>query len=111
MEKNFFENDTTVQFDHRLLGITTLTSVIGYWGMTRIVKNSLPPSIKLASNTFLIMSGVQVGLGLATLLMFVPTHVAATHQAGSLTLLTISLWTMFELARYKVKKVKKIPKV
>lgn len=41
----------------------------------------------------------QVGLGISTLLMYVPTPLAATHQSGSLALLSVALWLMSELRR------------
>ena len=37
-------------------------------------------------------AGVQVSLGIATLMSGVPVPLAATHQAGSLLLLTFALW-------------------
>jgi len=37
------------------------------------------------------MSLLQVALGISTLLYLVPTHLAATHQAGSLVLLSLVL--------------------
>ena len=40
---------------------------------------------------------VQVGLGVATLLTFVHTHVAVSHQAGALTLLSFAMWLTHEL--------------
>lgn len=39
----------------------------------------------------------QVLLGISTLLYFVPTSLAVTHQAGSVSLLTISLWFVHEI--------------
>lgn len=41
----------------------------------------------------------QAGLGISTLLMYVPTPLAATHQSGSLALLSVALWLMNELRR------------
>lgn len=41
----------------------------------------------------------QVGLGISTLLLYVPTPLAATHQSGSLALLSTALWLMSELRR------------
>jgi len=41
----------------------------------------------------------QVGLGISTLLLYVPTPLAATHQSGSLALLSVALWLMSELRR------------
>lgn len=42
---------------------------------------------------------LQVGLGISTLLLYVPTPLAATHQSGSLALLSMALWLMSELRR------------
>jgi heme a synthase len=39
----------------------------------------------------------QVALGIATLLMYVPVHLAATHQTGAMTLLSFAIWLMHEL--------------
>jgi len=39
----------------------------------------------------------QVSLGVATLLTFVHTHVAVTHQSGALTLLSFAMWLTHEL--------------
>ncbi len=46
----------------------------------------------------------QVGLGISTLLWFVPTPLAAAHQTGSVALLSFALWLMSELR-------KKVPKL
>ncbi|XP_008070057.1 cytochrome c oxidase assembly protein COX15 homolog isoform X1 [Carlito syrichta] len=42
---------------------------------------------------------VLVALGISTLLTYVPTPLAATHQAGSLALLSGALWLLSELRR------------
>lgn len=41
-----------------------------------------------------VMSWVQVALGISTLVYLVPTPLAASHQAGSLLLLSTALWLM-----------------
>lgn len=41
----------------------------------------------------------QITLGICTLLYFVPTSLAAAHQSGSLTLLSLALWFAHELRR------------
>jgi len=41
----------------------------------------------------------QVTLGISTRLYFVPVSLAAAHQGGSLTLLTMGLWLVQELKR------------
>ena len=47
---------------------------------------------------------LQVSLGVLTLVHYVPTSLAASHQAGAMTLLTFALWLMSELR-------KKLPKL
>ena len=53
----------------------------------------------------LILVCVQVGLGISTLLFYVPTPLAASHQAGSLTLLSLAIWLMHELRKTKIPKI------
>lgn len=89
--RNIFENSTLVQFDHRVLGISTAAAVSGLVLVTRQLPG-LTANARLASSCLLGMVGVQVSLGISTLLLYVPTHLAATHQAGSLVLLSMCLW-------------------
>ncbi|EDV19701.1 uncharacterized protein TRIADDRAFT_32984, partial [Trichoplax adhaerens] len=97
--RNFTENSTTAQFTHRVLGLTTLTSIFGLWCFARPL--TLPRRARLATNCLLAMSGVQVSLGITTLLYYVPTPLAASHQAGSLLLFTNALWLAYELRKMK----------
>ena len=92
--RNFFENTATVQFDHRMLAMATLG---GIWIMYAYAKTAaegaywkaLPRATRVALTAVTGMSLVQVGLGISTLLLYVPIPLAAVHQAGSLVLLTI----------------------
>lgn len=95
--RNVFENPTTVQFDHRILGITSVTAITVLYFLSRRIP--LPRRTKMAAVTLLALGYTQVGLGISTLLMYVPTPLAATHQSGSLALLTGALWLMNELRR------------
>ena len=45
------------------------------------------------------MAFLQVALGISTLVYLVPIHLAATHQAGSLVLLTLALASGASLRR------------
>lgn len=99
--RNFFENPVMVQFQHRLLGMGTLAAICLYAvSLRRVV---LPARARLALNTLVGMSLVQVSLGIATLLLYVPVSLAALHQSGSLALLSFAVWLANEL--------KKIPKI
>ncbi|XP_065649978.1 heme A synthase COX15 isoform X2 [Hydra vulgaris] len=100
--KNMFENPTTAQFNHRVLAITTLSSILVTFALATPV--GLPRRTKIAMNCFLGVGCAQVGLGIATLLMYVPMHLAATHQFGSLTLLSMAIWFNHELKSAKVPK-------
>jgi len=88
--KNLFENPTTTQFNHRILGTTTLAAVVTVWLLARPVP--MPYRAKLAVNCLLAVASMQVGLGIATLLTYVPTSLAASHQLGSVSLLSVALW-------------------
>lgn len=95
--RNFFENPTMVQFQHRILGITTLSAIVLYAVSMR--KAVLPKRARAALNTLVAMSFAQVGLGIATLLLYVPVELAAIHQSGSLALLSFAIWLSTELKR------------
>jgi len=94
---NVTENPTTVQFDHRILGITTFSATMALWLMSRRTK--LPPRAHLASNVLALAVIAQVTLGITTLLLHVPTELAAAHQSNSLLLLSTALWLCHELKR------------
>lgn len=96
---NFFENPTTVQFDHRLLGHGTLALVTYAWWKARRTPG-LHSRAVMAANCMMGMALVQVALGITTLLTYVPTPTAAMHQSGSLTLLSFALWFSHELRRF-----------
>jgi cytochrome c oxidase assembly protein subunit 15 len=95
--KNFFENPTTVQFQHRWLGMTTVAAICLYAFSLRRV--NLPPRARLAVKALVGMSFVQIGLGISTLLYYVPVSLAALHQSGSLVLLSFAVWLANELKR------------
>lgn len=95
--KNLFENPTTVQFDHRILGISSVAAITGLYYVSR--KVPLPPRARLALKSLIAVAYLQVTLGISTLLLYVPTPLAATHQSGSLALLSMVMWLMNELRR------------
>lgn len=103
-------------------GTATLAYVIGVWALARGAP--LPPRARLASNVLAAAAFVQastsisttppllsslsyntflcsfqVGLGIATLLTFVPTPLASSHQAGAVSVLSVAIWLMHELRK------------
>ncbi|XP_063826890.1 cytochrome c oxidase assembly protein COX15 homolog [Ostrinia nubilalis] len=101
--RNFTENPTTVQFDHRVLGTCTLIAATCCWLMAR--RAPLSPAARRVATAVGAMAWLQVSLGIATLLTYVPTPLAASHQSGSLLLLTLAIWLTHE-----IKLLKYIPK-
>jgi len=77
--------------------ISTATALTGLWIYGRRVP--LSNSSRLALVHVGGMVFVQVGLGIATLVNYVPISLASAHQAGSLTLLTFATWLSHTLRR------------
>jgi len=95
--RNFFENSTMVQFDHRWLGSFTATLISALWVVSR--QASVPKPVRAAASALAAMAAVQVSLGISTLLLYVPVPLAAAHQAGSLTLFSIALVLRYLILR------------
>jgi cytochrome c oxidase assembly protein subunit 15 len=87
--RNWFENVAAVQFDHRVLAMATVASVMALWfaGM----RAALPAATRRALHTLFGMAVLQFGLGVSTLLFVVPIPLAAAHQAGAVLLLTAAI--------------------
>lgn len=127
--RNMLENATTVQFQHRVLGMTTAACVAATWVLVRRGRltqcanvfeaaagtgtKTVPAStsavaavaqakrVERGAHMLLGMVAVQVSLGVGTLLYFVPVPLAAAHQAGSLTLLSLAIWLAHLLRRVR----------
>jgi cytochrome c oxidase assembly protein subunit 15 len=95
--RNLFENMVTVQFDHRLLALTTFTLIVVYWFRARAV--TLPARARPAVNALLHTAGLQVVLGVTTVLMAVPVFLGAAHQAVAMLLFTVALYLVHALRR------------
>ena len=87
--RNWFENIAAVQFDHRLLAMTTVGSVLILW--LAGWRSALPGPARLALHAMMAVAAMQFALGVATLLLVVPIPLAAAHQAGAVLLLTAAI--------------------
>lgn len=96
--RNVFENATTTQFNHRHLGEFTVAALLGLWWLCH--RSPLPRRTRLVAHALGAMAVMQVGLGVSTLLLYVPVWLAVAHQSGAMTLLTLALWLMHELRRF-----------
>jgi len=95
--RNLFENAATVQFDHRVLAVTTFLLIVAWWWSMRDAE--LPARLKKAANALLHTAALQVALGITTLLLFVPIFFAAAHQAVAMLLFTVALFLCHGLRR------------
>jgi len=86
---NLFENPTTVQFNHRLLGLSTLALVlvITWLGL----RHTTTLAQRRALYAVLALAGLQVILGITTLLLHVPVVIGTLHQGGAVLLLSAVL--------------------
>ena len=99
--RNMFENVASVQFDHRILAMTVLASVIVFWIAAR--RLDLPRRSRLAVDALLAVVLLQVALGISTLLLVVPVPLAVAHQAGALLLFTAALVAHYSVRGYSVR--------
>lgn len=95
---NFFENLVTVQFDHRLLAITTAILVTIYWFKSRVA--IFGHRTNLTFHWLLAALVLQVFLGITTLLSGVPVLLGALHQAGALILITFMVINLHSVTRH-----------
>ena len=95
--RNFFDNTTTVQFDHRVLAITTFLLIVVYWFRAR--RAELPVRAKRSANALLHTTALQVVLGISTLLLSVPVWLATTHQAVAMLLFAVAIYQLHSLRR------------
>ena len=95
--KNLFDNNVTVQFDHRILAITTFILIVLFW--LQIPKSDLPARARKGVNALLHTGVLQVALGITTLLLVVPISLAAMHQGVAMLLFTVALFVCHALRR------------
>lgn len=94
---NFFNNMALVQFDHRLLGWLLALLVPWFWWQSMGI--ALAPRARLACHVLLGLLALQLGLGIATLLLRVPVPLAAAHQAGAVLLFSATLFSAHALRK------------
>ena len=92
---NWFENVTTIQFNHRMIAYLLIILIPLYCFSVRRI--GITSRSRKAAHLLLVMLVVQVSLGIATILFHVPVAVAASHQGGAVMLLTIALYITREL--------------
>lgn len=91
----FFEDPATVQFTHRVLALLLFAKIIFLIWRSRSYHP--PHRLKILFTVLGCAVLAQVALGITTLLTQVQIHVAVTHQAGALAVLTVLIWLLHEI--------------
>lgn len=105
--RNLTENPVCVQLEHRVLGLSSL-SLISATALKAYRSPGLPRHMRAGALALGAMGWCQVGLGVSTLLLYVPVSLALLHQAGALATLSLAMWTAHDMKFVKI--VKALPK-
>eukprot|EP00934_Nitzschia_sp_Nitz4_P006315 Nitzschia sp. Nitz4//scaffold189_size62959//40052//41245//NITZ4_006312-RA/size62959-processed-gene-0.95-mRNA-1//-1//CDS//3329539908//6305//frame0 len=97
--RNFHHNTAMVQFNHRVLGITTATGAIGLaaLGLSPARAKLLTPQARNGLMALGLAAFGQASLGISTLLYYVPISLAAAHQLGSIAVFSSGLYLVHSL--------------
>ncbi|WP_235830182.1 COX15/CtaA family protein [Algihabitans albus] len=94
---NWFETIAAIQFNHRLLAVTTAGAALLLWLGSR--RRDLAPAMRQGFVAVAGVALVQTGLGIVTLLLAVPVWLGALHQAGALCLIAATVFLLHSLRR------------
>ena len=83
--RNFFESPKTVQFVHRLGAYTVFAGAL--WHMIATRRRQPGTTHARRATVLFLLVLVQASIGIGTLLMHVPLHMALTHQGFALIVL------------------------
>jgi len=86
---NLFENIAAVQFNHRMAAYAVTAVIVALVIMGRSKSSAI--AVRQWLHVLLGLVGVQVGLGIWTLLAVVPLWLALAHQIGALLLFAASI--------------------
>lgn len=95
---SLFENPGLAQFDHRMVAYMVAGSAWVFWSWLRTrSKSPFPPMARCASTAVLAITGLQIVIGIETLLYQVPVALGALHQVIAALLFSAAIWLAFEL--------------
>lgn len=92
---SFFEDPGLAQFDHRITAYAVAIFAWFFWAWLR--KNKVAGYARTAADTVLVITAMQIVLGIVTLLWQVPVALAAAHQVVAALLFCAALWQAYEL--------------
>jgi heme a synthase len=94
---NFFQNISTVQWTHRVLG--TLLGVLAVGVMVIIYRNTSTKRLRRLAAAILGLVLVQYGTGVLTLIWKVPVWLGVTHQALAMILFAVVIGALHQAGR------------
>ncbi len=98
---NLTENLVTVQFNHRYFALTTAALILVF-SIRKLVGDTLSKRQKISLILMVCAVGLQVSLGIMTLLsgpiIYIPY--ASSHQMGAILLITSLVWGTHELSSF-----------
>lgn len=97
--RNLYENTATVQFNHRVLGVSTATGALGLvaMGLSPARAALITPQARLGLQALGVAAVGQVTLGITTLLWYVPISLAVAHQIGSIVVFSSGIYLAHSL--------------
>ena len=86
---NIAYNMATVQFIHRILAVFVALMAVGLWFDVR--REPPNPRSRFWSAILVLAVGMQVAVGIATLLLGVPINLGVLHQAGAVVVFSCAM--------------------
>ncbi|RNI29127.1 COX15/CtaA family protein [Rufibacter latericius] len=93
--RNFMENGSFMQFAHRWVAILVLGLLFRFWHKSRHA--DLSPGTKQLIQALLLLGLLQVGLGIATLVLQVPVVLGVLHQVVAVILFSCAVLVVHQL--------------
>jgi len=101
--RNLKENTATVQFNHRVLGVSTAAAAFGLVGLSLAGPGKaksiarFTPQVRMGVYAVATTAFGQMLLGITTLLQYVPLSLAAAHQVGSIVVFSSGIYLTHSL--------------
>jgi heme a synthase len=92
---NHFENHALVHFQHRTLGY--VAAVLALWLFLSVQRISPDKPVRVAGIHVVALIGLQIVLGIVTVVSSVALPIAALHQIVALALFSCALWWAYVL--------------
>ena len=94
---NFFENATTVQFDHRM--VAYLLAALAVWHAITVWRSADDERLVRSAALLVVAVLCQMALGIWTLLWAVPLELGLAHQAGAAVVIAAVTYHLHEMTR------------